>query len=100
MAKYNGLTFTPHRELTKKEKSMTLAELDKHLSLAWNFELGMFDSKDVHGYPQKFPYSHESFYSSMKIENEDWADIYFCENDKKYYIPCTHTVMEIRKNIH
>lgn len=95
MARYNGLTFKPHREFTKKEKNMTLAEMDKYFGFAWNFELGMFDYKEIHGHPQRHPYSHESFYKSMK--EDSWADIFICEENGKYYIPCTHTIMEIRR---
>lgn len=33
MAKYNGLTFKPHRAFSEKEKNMTLAEMDSILDL-------------------------------------------------------------------
>ena len=98
MAKYNGIEFTPHREFTQKEKKMSLAQMDKHFGFAWDFNLGMYDSKDVHGHPQKIPYSHESFYSAMEKEGEGYADIYFCTTTGRYYIPCLHTMMEVRHN--
>ena len=97
MAKYNGLTFKPHRQFTEKEKNMTLAEMDRYFGFAWDFELGMFDSADVHGNKQKFPYSHKSFYASMG--EDGWADIFICKTNGKYYVPSTHTVMEIKHNI-
>lgn len=96
MAKYNGLTFKPHRQFTAKEKNMTLAEMDRHFGFTWDFELGMFDSEDVHGNPQKFPYSHENFYENMK--EDGWADIFICETNGNYYVPCSHTVMKIKYN--
>ena len=97
MAYYNGLIFKPHRQFTQEEKNMTLAEMDKHFMFTWDFALGMFDSANVHGNKQKFPYNHKSFYESM---GEDaWADIFICELNGKYYVPCSRTVMEIKRNI-
>lgn len=97
MAKYNGLTFKPYREFTEKERNMSLSEMDVHFRFSWDFELGMFDSENVHGNLQKFPYSHESFYENMG--EDDWADIYFCEESEQYYVPSLHTMMKIERNI-
>lgn len=96
MAKYNGFTFKPHREFTEKEKNMTLPEMDRYFGFTWDFELGMFQNAEVHGKLRKFPYSHEGFYKSMK--DDAWADIYICEENGKYYVPCSETIMEIKYN--
>lgn len=96
MAKYNGYTFIPHRKFTEKEKNMTLAQIDRYFGFTLDFELGMFKRADVHGNAQKHPYSHESFYENMK--DEDWADIYICEENGKYYVLCSGTIMEIKYN--
>lgn len=96
MAKYYGISFKPFRQFTSEEKDMTLAEVTKHLNLSWDFTLGIFDSVDVRGNPQKIPYNHEYFYKQMG--EDGWADIFLCELNGKYYVPCTHTVMEVRCN--
>ena len=95
MKNYNGLDFVPYRAFTEAEKQMSLPEMDRHFAFAWDFELGMFDSAEVHGHPQKFPYNHTRFYECMG--DDGWADIYICQQTGKYYIPCTRTIMEARK---
>ena len=96
MAKFQGLTFTPYRNLTDKEKNMSLYHLTKHFNFTWDYELGMYDS-DQPGHPVKLPYSHEAFYDAM--DEDDWADIYYCEENERYYIPTTRTMMQITQHM-
>lgn len=97
MAIYNGLEFKPHREFTEVEKKMTLSEMDQHFVFTWDFDLGMFDSEDVHGHKRKIPYNHSAFYKEMGADG--YADIFLCVQNGKYYVPCSRTVMQIQRNV-
>lgn len=96
MAKFQGLTFTPYRKFTDAEKEMDLYHMTKHFDFTWDYELGMFDG-DVPGHSVKLPYTHKAFYDAMA--DDDWADIYYCEEREKYYVPMTRTMMLITQHV-
>lgn len=96
MAKYQGMTFTPYRTLTEDEKEMSLYHLNKYFDFTWDHELGMHDR---YHFPHsvKCPYSHEEFYNAMA--EDGWADIFYCEQMERYYIPTSCTMMQIKRHI-
>lgn len=72
--KFNGYTFRPVRKLSQGEIDATL-----HRSLESDLERrAVFNSKGG-------KYSHEAFYAAM---NNSDADIFYCEETGKNYLPC------------
>lgn len=96
MAKFHGITFTPYRTLTDDERKMDLYHMTKYFNFSWDYALGMYD-REQFGHPVKIPYSHDAFYKAMG--EDDWADIYYCKETGKHYIPSTCTMMQITNHI-
>ena len=96
---YEGVKFVPHRDFTDLEKKMAadLAKITHYFNFTWDFKLGMFDEKGAPpGHKQKHKYNHDEFFEAM---GDAASDIYYCVDTGDYYIPCTHTMMKITKNI-
>lgn len=84
---YNGFTFKPHRKLNTKEKGLDLYNTSKLLNLRRDKELGMWNYDD-----RKVDYDYKGFY---KIADEvEIADIFYCVETGKYYIPCSNEMFQ------
>ena len=82
---YQGCHFKPVRQFTKAEGDF----YDITRRLRRDVELGMMET-DYYG-KQKHPYSHEEFYAASTDKE---ADIFFCLETMKQYVPCTHEMQE------
>lgn len=82
---YQGYHFMPVRQFTEKEGDFF--EITKRLKR--DVELGMMDA-DYQG-KQKHSYSYDEFYT---VSTDKKADIFFCLETMKEYVPCTHELQE------
>ncbi len=82
---YGGYHFTPERQLTQSESS--LSSISKHQRI--DTELGF--CKEDYAYESKFGYSYESFYEAA---TEKEFDLFRCEENGKLYIPCENDLQE------
>lgn len=81
---YQGCHFKPVRQFTEEENFW---EVTGHIRR--DEELGMMEA-DYYG-KQKRPYSHDEFYAASTDKK---ADIFFCLETMKNYVPCTHEMQE------
>ena len=82
---YGGYHFTPERQLTRKESS--LSSISKHQRI--DTELGF--CKKGYVYAGKFDYSYDGFYNAA---TEKEYDLFRCEENGKLYIPCANDLQE------
>lgn len=82
---YQGVHFKPVRRFTEKDGDFY--EVTKRLKRDVN--LGMMEA-DYYGL-QKQPYSYKEFYAAS---TDKTADIFFCFETQKEYVPCTHELQE------
>lgn len=82
---YGGYHFTPERQLTRKESS--LSSISKHQRI--DTELGF--CKKGYTYASKFDYSYDGFYNAA---TEKEFDLFRCEENGKLYIPCANDLQE------
>lgn len=82
---YGGYHFTPERQLTRKESS--LSSISKHQRI--DTELGF--CKKGYVYASKFDYSYDGFYNAA---TEKEYDLFRCEENGKLYIPCANDLQE------
>lgn len=82
---YGGYHFTPERQLTRKESS--LSSISKHQWI--DTELGF--CKKGYVYDSKVDYSYESFYAAA---TEKEFDLFRCVENGKLYIPCENDLQE------
>lgn len=82
---YQGCHFKPVRKFTEKD-----GDFNKIVRrLKREDELGM-TAADYYG-KQKHPYSYEEFYAASTDKK---ADVFFCLETMKEYVPCTHEMQE------
>lgn len=84
---YQGYHFKPKRQFDKKAEDF----FSITRSLKSDTELGLF-AEDYHG-KQKKQYSYEEFY---KASTDKEADIFFCIETGKEYVPCQYELQEYR----
>ncbi len=82
---YGGYHFTPERQLTRKESS--LSSISKRQRI--DTELGF--CKKGYAYESKFDYSYDGFYNAA---TEKDFDLFRCEENGKLYIPCANDLQE------
>ncbi len=82
---YQGLHFKPLRQFEKNEGDF----FDITRRLKRDDELGMM-KEDYYGI-QKHPYSHQEFYAAS---TDKTADIFFCLETMKQYVPCENEMQE------
>ena len=76
--KYNGYHFRPVRKFTQQEIDMTLQAISRYLE-------SDLDRRAVFSRYDGGTYSHAAFYAAM---DNDPADIFYCEETGKNYLPC------------
>jgi hypothetical protein len=87
---YNGFTFIPHRKLNENEKGLDLSNTMKVLNMRRDNELGMWNYDD-----RKVDYNYKEFYKIA--DSVEIADIFYCVEMKKYYIPCGNEMFQCNK---
>lgn len=82
---YQGCHFKPVRQFTEKDGDF----FEKTKRLKRDDELGMMEVN--YNGKQKHPYSYEEFYAASTDKE---ADIFFCLETMKVYVPCTYEMQE------